>query len=393
MPTARYTTAERDSRVLVFSQRTLHQPTWQALQYTFEDLLTLLDDVRVIAPPALGPRAVSGASRRLANGVRHRTGRGRKSPPSVFPSMRPTVVRTNHDLFFTVIHDPWQLSYLRRLQGWRERCRRSACLIIEIWSGEVQEDADYLEVLREFDSVYVFNSAAIPAMTEIGLPAPRFLPVGVDTIAFSPLPLLPRRSIDCYSYGRTSPGVHAQLLDLVEREGLTYLYDTLSSPTVQHPQEHRALLANMMKRSRYFLAHRINDSPERRQRTGGDESLSTRYFEGAAGGAVLLGSAPHTDDFRACFDWEDAVIPLPYDSPLVRETLSELESQPDRIAGARANNVRNSLLRHDWVHRWERVLSDSDLSGTTQMRDRRARLQALAEAVRPEVLATAAGPR
>jgi len=32
------------------------------------------------------------------------------------------------------------------------------------------------------------------------------------------------------------------------------------------------------------------------------------------------------------------------------------DEQPDRLARARTLNVVNSLLRHDWVYRWQRIL-------------------------------------
>jgi hypothetical protein len=46
------------------------------------------------------------------------------------------------------------------------------------------------------------------------------------------------------------------------------------------------------------------------------------------------------------------------------------------------------MLRHDWVYRWERVLTDAGLSSTTAMHERRQRLAELAGRVTPELLAT-----
>ncbi len=189
-------------------------------------------------------------------------------------------VAGQHDLFFAIFSDSFELSYLRRLKGWRERCRRAVCFLTEVWTPGVADNADYYDVLREFDAVYLFTPAAGPALTALGAPRPSFLPVGVDAQLFAPVPAPPQRVIDVYAYGRTSPVIHSQLLDLVEQRGLTYVYDTTFQAKVPLHGEHRALLANLLKRSRFSLAHCINDSAQRVTRTGGEESLSSRYFEG-----------------------------------------------------------------------------------------------------------------
>ncbi len=378
-----------DSRVLVLSQRRLHTAKHLTMIYEFEDAVRDLDDVQTLAPGPAPYADVGALARRAVNGGLARVGGPRRSPPWTMPSMRPTSVVGHHDLFFAVFTDAYELSYLRRLKGWRERCRRAVCFLTEVWSPGVESNADYYDVLREFDAVYLFTPEAGPALASLGAPAPSFLPVGVDAKLFSPVPVLPSRVVDVYAYGRTSPVLHQQLLDLVETAGTTYVYDTTFQAKVPIHGEHRALLANMLKRSRYSLAHRINDSAQRRLRTGGEESLSSRYFEASAGGAVLLGSRPHTADFDACFDWPDAVIDLPYESFELEEVLHDLAGQPDRLARARAHGVRAALLRHDWVYRWERVLEDSGLPVSTGMLQRKAQLQELADAVTAEGVSAA----
>lgn len=376
--------SQRDSRVLVLSQRNLHTPLFHALQYELEDLLVRIDDTVVLSPLPQGHVGVGELSRRTVNGVRRRTGLPRSSPPGNRPSMRPMQVTGEHDLFFAVFHDAYQLSYLHRLKGWRERSRRAVCLLMEVWTPGVAPDADYFALLRDFDAVYAFTPAAAPALARLGSPLPSFLPIGVDALRAQPGPRPPERSIDVYTYGRTSPVLHEQLVHQAASDGLTYLYDTMDGGNVLDHAEHRALLANLMKRSRFFLAHRINDSPGRQGRTGSEESLSTRYFEASAGGAVMLGSEPQTPHFRDCFDWTDAVIRLPYESRLVMELLRDLTAEPERLAAARQAGVRAGLTRHDWTYRWERILADAGLPPEPGLLRRRADLeQAAAETVSP----------
>lgn len=378
-------TGQRDSRVLVFSQRNIHQPAWHTPQYELEDLLLSLDDVDLLAPPAHGHEALSRGSRHLVNGAARRLGGRRRTPPWTAPSMQPTRVTADHDLFVIVIQAPYQLSYLRRLRGWRERCRRAVCLIGELWAASVDEHADYLDVLSHFDQVYLlFNRDALPAVARRTHAPPAFMPMGIDSKAFCPLPLMPERLLDCYSLGRTSPFVHRALTRLVEERGLTYLYDSLVGTTCKDYADHRALVANMMKRSAFFFSFTTNDFPGRRAMTEGEEALSTRYFEGVAGGAVLLGSSPRTPDFDEWFGWPDAVVSVPFDSTDVADVLDDLLAQPNRLATIRATNVRSSLLRHDWVYRWSDVLEGSQLGSTDAMAARRTKLEELAAASTPE---------
>lgn len=380
---------QRDSRVLVLSQRHLHTSKSLTTQYELEDLLRTLDDVQVLAPGRASHADTGAMARRLVNGGLARAGLPRRSPPWTKPSMRPTRVVGQHDLFFAVFSDANQLSFLQRLPGWRERSRTAVCFLLEVWSRRVPPNADYYRLLRDFDAVYLFTPQSAAALRTLGAPPPEFLPVGVDALAADPLHprgVPPPRSTDVYAYGRTSPTWHRQLRDLVDTRGLSYQYDTTWKAEVPDHADHRALLANSLQRARYHLAHRITDTPLRLARTGGEESLSTRYFEATASGAVLLGSRPRTADFDACFDWPDAVVDVPYDCDDVAGVLDDLDRQPDRLAAARAAGVRAALLRHDWAYRWERVLTDAGLSVPPQVRARQARLRKAAEAVTPESL-------
>jgi hypothetical protein len=375
-----------DSRVLIFSQRRLSSEVWHAAQFEFEDLLTEIDDAVVLAPEREDHQYLRGLSNRVANAALSRLHRPRRVPLWPSASMRVTPVGTEHDLFFGIFHNATELAYLHRLVGWRERSRRAVCLLVELWTPEIEAKQDYLELLRQFDAVYVFNPCIAQDLSRrLGIDTPGYLSMAVDALGMSPLPQLPRRVIDVYSYGRRSSVSHATLLDLVEANGLTYLYDTLTDAHVRDHREHRRLMANMMKRSRYFLTHKINDSPERRARTGGEEGLTTRYFEGAAGGAVMLGTRPDTPLFDEAFPWADAVVPLAFDVDGIAEVMYELDRQPDRVAQIRADNVRGSLSRHDWAHRWADVLRDAELAQSPAHEKRLEILAHCAEQVEPSL--------
>jgi hypothetical protein len=104
--------------------------------------------------------------------------------------------------------------------------------------------------------------------------------------------------------------------------------------------------------------------------------------EGAAAGAILIGEPPDTSIFREHFDWPDAVIPVPFDSPDIGAILKELDEDQERLDGIRKNGVINSLLRHDCVYRWAGILDAVGIVQTERMKGRMEHLRRLAEMVR-----------
>ncbi len=189
-----------------------------------------------------------------------------------------------------------------------------------------------------------------------------------------PLLLPPRpsaRTIDVCNIGRRSPVTHEGFLDLARQRRIFYFYDTVraSGPRgkqltfhVGNAADHRLLLANVLRRTRFFLAYRgrVNE-PEQ---TEGREEISGRFYEGAAAGAVLLGEPPRSEEFDRQFDWTDAVVRLPFDAPDVGEFLVGLDRDPARLERIRRTNARQAALRHDWLHRIESVFKAAGLPPT-----------------------------
>ena len=99
----------------------------------------------------------------------------------------------------------------------------------------------------------------------------------------------------------------------------------------------------------------------------GKEEISGRFYEGVAAGTVLLGEPPRSDHFRAQFDWEDAVIHLPFDSPDAVRILESLDADPNRLAR---------------IRRLRTVYETVGLRPTPKMLAREDRLRALAAMAR-----------
>jgi len=155
-----------------------------------------------------------------------------------------------------------------------------------------------------------------------------------------------------------------------------YLYDSTSADRVLDPLEHRALFANLGKRSRYFIVNPgLIDRPDIR---GTQIEIGNRYFEAAASGGILLGERPNNGEFEKLFDWPDALFDLPYNSPDVDKVIRDLDRQPERQEAARRMNVQHALLRHDWVYRWEAILKAVGVAPLQDLQARKERLQSFA---------------
>jgi Glycosyl transferases group 1 len=365
--------------VLQLSMRRVHDLVAFCAPYELEDVVaevTGADRIEVTNYPAveqarraykLGRKALG--SRRLAR--------------ALTPRLPVPRLLREYELFFPVFNHPFELFALATVPDWRARCRVAACFISELW---VQELPEYLiELLAEFDHVFIAVQHPVPEVGRIVGRSCTYLPLAADVCNFSPYPDRPARAIDVCNIGRRSAVTHEALLRLARERRIFYYYDTVRPSgtggkqmtfSVGNAADHRLLLANLLQRTRYYLAYRgrVNE-PEQ---TIGREEISARFYEGAAAGAVLLGEPPRSEEFSRQFDWPDAVIRLPFDSPDVGEVLGALDADPERLERAQRRNAREAALRHDWLYRIQTVFKAAGLPLTQGMLERQQRLEALA---------------
>ena len=295
------------------------------------------------------------------------------------PGIPPKKIRQDYDLFFVVCMFPKDLLHIRAIDGWKEHCKTSICWLNEIWISEFFKYRSFLKALSEFDHVILNLSHSVNGINKVIGGKCFYLPPGTDAIQFCPYPEAPRRFIDVYSIGRRSQETHRCLLRMANDKKIFYVYDTIDGEGVLNPNEHRFLLANMAKRSRYFMVNPGKiDSPDE---TKGQIEVGPRYFEGAAAGAIMIGEYPNNSAFTENFSWPDAVIHLPFGSDIIDTIITELDKQPDRQAKIRRDNVVESLLRHDWVYRWEKVLETVGLAPMPGLLERKKRLEILSRLV------------
>jgi hypothetical protein len=374
-----------ESGALLLSMRQIADLVGYCALYEFEDIVADLTGADIARPTSMESLELP---RRIYRAARYLT-RSAEIAESIRPKGAPLGIRKDYELFLAVFNHPHELFALTTIEGWRERSKFAVCYLCEAWDAELP--VYLVELLRSFDHVFVGVDGALDAVARIAGRPCSYLPMDVDSLRFCPHPNAPGRFIDFCGIGRRSAVTHAALLDWAAEKNALYYYDTVQAKAMQgsarvttfrvsNPREHRMLLSNLLKRSRYFMANRA--WADRPALTGGKDEIAARFYEGAAAGTVMLGDPPKSEQFRVQFGWEDAVIPIPFHSRDVAETLKELEGNPERVNRIRRDGVANSLLQHDWVYRFRKIRETLGLAPTTRQLAREARLRELADEVR-----------
>jgi spore maturation protein CgeB len=298
----------------------------------------------------------------------------------VNPGLKKVRLTKDYEVFIAVCNSYWDLPYINAIERWRNYCKISVCWIDEMWAADIPCYNHWLHALSQFDYVFVGMRSSVSTLSEaINRPC-YWLPGGIDSLRFSPFPDPARRVIDVFSIGRRYQGVHQELLKAAECSELFYLHDTLvnvANNEVHHYQQHRRLFANMAKRSRYFVV--APAKTDARHETHGQIEIGYRYFEGAAAGAVMIGDVPNCEAYKELFGWPEAVFPVQPDGSDVINVVHQLDSEPERIATISKRNTRETLLRHDWAHRWSEMFRVAGIEPSPRIGARQERVRQMAD--------------
>jgi Glycosyl transferases group 1 len=366
--------------VLLLSQRRIADLAAYCLAYELEDTFAEVTGAVRIDVTDLSALEFSRRTYKLARMAT----RSPRLASLLAPHPRNEVVlKRDFELFFPVFSHTFELYSLATIPNWRQRSRKAACFINEVWSDMLP--AYLLELLSAFDHIFIGNHHAVGDVARLtGRPC-SYLPLAVDVLRFAPESHDQPRLIEVCNIGRRSPITHQALLDDAEQRRCFYYYDTVAASgadlkqrtfRVDSPHEHRRMLAAVLKHSCYYVANRSYvNKPEF---TAGRDVISARFYEGAAAGTVMIGEAPRTDEFNQQFDWPDAVIHVPFDSPDISRILAKLNGDPARLRAVRRNNIQEAALRHDWVYRIQAVFAILGLEPTLKMQARVKRLEEIA---------------
>jgi hypothetical protein len=363
----------RKPRTLILSLRNIFRnDLFRCALYEFEDTITEIDQAEIFAPEGDPTSRRNHVARRLAF----------HAPITLKADLQKPKVNKHYDLFLAMCGGPRDLLMIDAVSYLLDACTTKVCLVEEIWAKQMREHRFFMDVLRKFDLIALYSSQSVKALSDqIGCKC-IFVPPGIDSIRFCPYPANPERVVDVYSIGRRSLITHQAILKMADERGIFYLHDEgseVANPI--DPKEHRSLLANIAKRSKYFIVNPgLIDRPDIR---GTQIEIGSRYFEGVAAGAIMVGEIPNNGEFEHLFGWPDSVVHLPYGSDRIVALIDELEGQPEKQEKIRRMNVVQALARHDWAYRWEKILENVGLGPMPELLQRKERLAKLAELAMP----------
>jgi hypothetical protein len=362
-------------RVCLVSLRGANQHAAWCSNYEFEDVICAVDDVDLFS---LKPGKAHEARRWLLRRLIWKPG-ARQLTPYLNPGLQPVVIERDYELFTYVCMNPADLIYLSAIKGWKERCRKKICFMGEFYAGWLKEYGFHLGLLKDFDHVVLCFSGSVGAVqSAVGKPC-HHVPLGVDAFRFSPFPNPPVRCVDVYSMGRRVEAMHEALLKLAAQRDCFYIYDTIPGPLVQprNHRQHRDLVANCARRSRFFVTYpaKVDAADE----TRGQSEVGARFYEGAAAGAVLLGKAPTVPAFAKEFHWPDAVMDIGSTEQDLHAILASLRKDPERFERTSRLNAVEALRRFDWSYRWRELLGIVGIQPRSQLLERQRQLQQLAD--------------
>lgn len=365
--------SRENARVLMLSQRNVRTNLlFRCGLYEFEDIIRKIDAVDMLAPK---PNSFYRYGYRISNRLSQDT------KIILNPGVSKYKVKKDYEIFFVPCMLPFDLLHIESVEGWKERCKTSICLLSEIYLKDLLKLKGCINILSKFDYVMLHNSHTVKAMNqEIGSKC-IYMPPGIDTVLFCPYPDKYERVIDVYSIGRKARLTHEILMQIAKEKRLFYLYDMLDGgvSVTTNAVQHRRMIAETAKRSKYFIVNPGKiDLPEE---TNNQSEIGFRYFEGAASGTVMIGERPNTDEYDKYFFWKDAVVHLPYNSVEIGELISELSMDVKRQENIRINNVTYSLKLHDWAYRWEDILKVSNAKPTKELIERKYKLNILADSI------------
>lgn len=366
--------SDQETRTAVFSLRGFRNHVSHSHGFEFEDVIAEeLDAVDLLAPRA---ERFHLQLKKAKNWLSARTTRAGFLPVGL--EKMPLI--QDYALFFFSVSHLRDLNFLSAVPGWRQRSNTAICWIQELWLHEFPRLGPLIDRLNEFDYVICSFTHTTVALAERLMVPVHYIPWGVDAVHFCPYPDPPARVIAVLGIGARHEDTHRGLIDHTNRTGQFYSYETIAGRAKMHDHRgHRQNYVSQLQRCRYFLSYVAKVELEDLRQ--GQVEFGLRYLEGLAAGAVVLGSRLDDPAFKENIGWTDSVIELPFACSEVGKILTELDAQPERLSAICRRNIRECLVRHDHLYRWERVLEMAGLKAHPKLTARRAVLDDLVRVI------------
>lgn len=371
------TSAAREPRVLIISQREVKRLLGYGPFYEFEEAIESLSDADRIDLRTLGDETLWIRTSQRANSLAALISGGRSGNFGPLPRAEQAALDRDYDVTILVCVNIFDIRLLNLVRGLRERSRKVVVFVPEQWPI----DFDHYRVkslpYRVIDHIFVGFDDVVSPISEVSNRPTSALPIGINTTRFRPVRTWADRMYDICWTGRRIMPMHETLLRMASERGWRYYFDTFSVGAFENAFEHRDWLARLLSDSRFAISHyaRITQ-PEM---TKGQRQLGGRFLESAAAGNVLVGAPPNTPQFHSVMSWPDAVIPISESETRIDLVLEELGSDPKRMEAISRRNVAGATRSNDWAHRWATVLDTVGLPRGKRLIRRLAELEAEAK--------------
>src|SRR5215212_9012558 len=176
------------------------------MAYEFEDAFAAVTDAERIDATDLPSLELSRRVYKFARLASGSPGLARRLAPHPRGKV---LLEHDFELFFPVFSHTYELYSLATIPNWRQRCRKAACFITEVWSDMLP--GYLIELLSGFDHIFLGSRHSVEDVARItGRPC-TYLPLAVDVPRFAPASLDQPRAIDVCNIGRRSPVTHQAL--------------------------------------------------------------------------------------------------------------------------------------------------------------------------------------
>ena len=340
-------------RVLIVSTRRVSNLLGSGPIYEFEHAIAGLEGADVIEIDDHDGSWYMKLAQRVNTAVRLAT-RGRIGHRGPIPWPADGRVERDYELTLLMTDTVFNMRYLNLVRHARERSRRVLMYVPEVWP-EVFESARLgRQNFSLVDHFFIGTVSSVERLANVSGRGVTALPASVSTLRFLPTLRWRERPVDLAWPGRRLEPMHTDLMRLTGKPGWLYYYDGFSGAWAEDPIVQRDWLAGLMMRTRFAIGHHARAGQPELHR--GNLQVPGRFFEGAAAGAVLVGSPPDSTDWQSCGAWPDAIIPMALEHPGADRLLLDLAADIPRMEAASRRNVIESLRRNDCAHRWAKML-------------------------------------
>ena len=135
-------------RTLILSLRNIFRnDLFRCALYEFEDTINEIDHAEILAPKGDPTSRRNQLAKRLAF----------HAPITLKADLEKPKVNKHYDLFLAMCGGPRDLLMIDAFSYLRDRCTTKVCLVEEIWAKQMREHRFFIDVLREFDLIPLFQ--------------------------------------------------------------------------------------------------------------------------------------------------------------------------------------------------------------------------------------------